>query len=142
MGSSRAASFFVAALMAVSLNCCAVKCDYCHRDAKRVGAEKIYPHRRDLIGKWFWECEPCGAYVGCHPGTTNALGRLANAELRRAKQGVHRVLDPLWKSKKMCRSEAYALLAKGLNIAPQNCHVGMFDVHTCEAAVNVLRAHR
>ena len=128
--------------MAVSLNCCAVKCDYCHRDAKRVGAEKIYPHRRDLIGKWFWECEPCGAYVGCHPGTTNALGRLANAELRRAKQGVHRVLDPLWKSKKMCRSEAYALLAKGLNIAPQNCHVGMFDVHTCEAAVNVLRAHR
>ena len=117
----------------------AVKCGYCHRDAKRVGAEKIYPHRPDLRGKWFWECEPCGAYVGCHPATTNPLGRLANAELRKAKQSVHRVLDPLWKSGKMKRSAAYAMLAKGLNISPQNCHVGMFDVHTCQAAVAVLR---
>ena len=93
-----------------------VKCDYCHRDAQRVGAEKLYPHRPDLIGKWFWECEPCGAYVGCHPGTTVPLGRLANAELRRAKQSVHRALDPLWKSGKMKRKEAYAMLAKGLNM--------------------------
>lgn len=118
----------------------AVRCDYCNRDAVRVGAEWIYPHRPDLRGKWFWLCQPCRAYVGCHPGTTNPLGRLANAELRRAKQSVHRVLDPLWKSKKMRRSEAYALLAKGLNIAQQNCHVGMFDVHTCQAAVEVLRS--
>lgn len=115
-----------------------VKCGYCHRDAKRVGAEKLYPHRRDLIGKWFWECEPCGAYVGCHPGTTNPLGRLANAELRRAKQSVHRVLDPLWKSGKMKRKEAYAMLAGKLNIAPRNCHVGMFDVPMCEAAYKAL----
>ena len=27
-----------------------------------------------------------------------------------------------------------------LNIAPQNCHVGMFDVPTCAAAVAVLRS--
>lgn len=119
-----------------------VKCGYCHRDAERVGAEKLYPHRRDLLGKWFWDCAPCGAYVGCHPSTTNPLGRLANAELRAAKQSVHRVLDPLWKSGKMKRKEAYALLAKGLNIAPQNCHVGMFDVPTCTAAVAVIRAER
>ena len=116
-----------------------VKCDYCSRDAKLVGAEKIYTHRRDLINKLFWSCEPCEAYVGCHPGTKNPLGRLANAELRRAKQSVHRVLDPLWKSKKMTRRDAYALLANGLNIALQNCHVGMFDVPTCQAALAVLR---
>ena len=119
-----------------------VKCGYCHREANRVGAEKIYPHRDDLLGKWFWECEPCGAYVGCHPGTTNPLGRLANAELRKAKQSVHRALDPLWKSGRMKRKAAYALLADGLNIAPQNCHVGMFDVDACRAALNVLRNGR
>lgn len=116
-----------------------IKCDYCHRDAKRVTGKEIYPHRPELFGKQFWRCVPCGAYVGCHPGTANPLGRLANAELRREKQSVHRILDPLWKSGKMKRNEAYALLAKGLNIAPQNCHVGMFDVHTCQAAVAVLR---
>lgn len=116
-----------------------VKCGYCDRQAKLVGAEKIYPHRRDLAGRWFWDCDPCGAYVGCHPGTTKPLGRLANAELRRAKQSVHRVLDPLWKSGGMKRKEAYALLAKGLSIAPQNCHIGMFDVPTCQAAILVLK---
>ena len=113
-----------------------VVCEYCHGDARRVGAEKIYPHRPDLIGKWFWECAPCGAYVGCHPGTSTPLGRLANAELRRAKQSVHRVLDSLWKSGAMKRHAAYKALAEELDIAPQNCHVGMFDVPTCVAAVS------
>lgn len=111
-----------------------VVCGYCDRQAQLVGAEKIYPRRPDLAAKWFWRCEPCGAYVGCHPGTTTPLGRLANAELRRAKQLVHSVLDPLWKSGRMKRHEVYAKLAAALGIAPQNCHVGMFDLVTCDAA--------
>ena len=92
-------------------------CDYCKRQAELVGAEKIYPHRPDLAGKWFWRCVPCGAYVGCHPGTQNPLGRLADAALRRAKQRVHRVLDPLWKSGKMSRKDAYKQLSDRLGIA-------------------------
>ena len=113
-------------------------CDYCKRQAELVGAEKIYPHRPDLADKWFWRCVPCGAYVGCHPGTQNPLGRLADAALRRAKQRVHRVLDPLWKSGKMSRKDAYKQLSDRLGIASQNCHVGMFDVQTCEAACRAL----
>ncbi len=35
--------------------------------------------------------------VGCHPGTKNSLGRLANAELRKWKSIAHRVFDPLWR---------------------------------------------
>ena len=116
-----------------------IKCGHCDRPAKLVGAEKIYPRRKDFFGRWYWQCEPCDAYVGCHQGTTKPLGRLANAELRKARQQVHRVLDPLWKSGTMKRAEAYALLAKRLSIAKQNCHVGMFDLHTCKAALNVLQ---
>lgn len=67
------------------------------------------------------------------------LGRLANKELRAAKQKVHAALDPLWRSGSMKRSDAYALLAEKLGIAPQNCHVGMFDVPTCRAAVLALK---
>lgn len=115
-----------------------VRCGYCDRPAVLVGAEKIYPHRRDLLGRSFWECEPCNAYVGCHPGGTQPLGRLANAALRKAKQRVHEKLDPLWKSGGMKRSAAYAMLASGLGIAKQNCHIGMFDLATCEAALQVL----
>jgi hypothetical protein len=70
------------------------------------------------------------------------LGRLANAELRAAKQSVHYALDPLWKSGEMKRSAAYAMLAEALQLAPQNCHIGMFDVQTCEAAVVALRAYK
>ncbi len=117
-----------------------VACDYCQGRARCVDAKKIYPHRPDLIGKWFWLCEKCDAYVGCHPGSTTPLGRLANAELRAAKQSVHRILDPMWKSGAMKRSEAYALLADVLKRAPRDCHIGMFDVKTCEAAVAALQA--
>lgn len=115
-----------------------VRCDYCHGQATLIGGNEMYPHRRDLFDKKFWKCEPCQAWVGCHPGTVNPLGRLANAELRIAKSRVHAKLDPLWKSGRMKRKDAYALLAGKLNIAPQNCHVGMFDVPTCDAAYKAL----
>ena len=55
---------------------------------------------------------------------------------------MHAALDPLWKSGRMKRSAAYAALAKALAIAPQNCHVGMFDVRMCEAACAALREIR
>ena len=48
---------------------------------------------------------------------------------------VHRVFDPLWKSGRMTRSEAYAALSAALGISSANCHVGMFDVDHCKAAV-------
>lgn len=115
-----------------------IHCPYCGAPALLVGGNKIYPHRPDLHTKWFWECESCDAYVGCHSGTTKPLGRLANKELRAAKQKVHRVFDPLWKSGEMSRHEAYAQLATALSISPQNCHIGMFDVDACEAAYQVL----
>lgn len=114
-----------------------VTCDYCHRAAQRVTGSAIYPYRPDLFAKVFYRCVPCNAYVGCHPGTVTPLGRLANAELRAAKMAAHAAFDPLWRNGGMSRSSAYAWLAKTLNIAPQNCHIGMFDVDACRAVVAV-----
>jgi len=115
-----------------------VACGYCHRDAELVNGSVVYPHRPEFVSKRFWRCAPCKAHVGCHPGTVNPLGRLANAELRKAKQRVHELLDPIWKSGRMKRTEAYAALAAGMAIAPQNCHIGMFDLTACETAIAVL----
>lgn len=116
-----------------------VTCDYCGNAARLVTGGVIYPHRSDLNQKHFYQCKPCGAHVGCHPGTTAALGRLADAELRRAKSAAHAAFDPLWQAKgrRLTRSAAYAWLARELGIKPADCHIGMFDVATCNRVVAI-----
>ena len=106
-----------------------------------VGGLAIYPHRHDLREKKFYQCAPCDAYVGCHPGTTNPLGRLANAELRAAKMAAHAAFDPLWKSGAKKRGSAYAWLADALRIDKKQCHIGMFDVADCRRVVEVCKGH-
>lgn len=115
-----------------------VLCDYCGQPAPLVTGRDVYPHRPDLGRKWFYICLPCGAWVGCHPGTTNPLGRLANAELRAAKMAAHAAFDPLWKSGRMKRGQAYGWLAGKLGIAKNECHIGMFDADRCRRVVAVI----
>jgi hypothetical protein len=123
----------------------AIHCDYCSREAKLVNGRTIYPHRPDLAHKPFYHCDPCRAWVGCHPkpmrtrnglpGGYVPLGRLATAELRKAKMAAHAAFDPLWKSGGMSRQSAYAWLAGALGISADNCHIGMFDLDGCRAVV-------
>lgn len=97
-----------------------------------------------------WECLPCHAWVGVHKGTNKPLGRLANAKLRRAKQRAHKAFDPLWKRKmerdhlrkKVARGAGYQWLADQLGIPAGDCHIGMFDVETCERVVEVCAPYR
>lgn len=122
-----------------------VTCDYCGRPAPLVTGEVVYPHRPDLWEKQFYACMPCGAWVGCHPPAsaprggmgdgTVPMGRLANAELRRAKSAAHAAFDPVWQSTRMRRSDAYHWLAQELRIDPKDCHIGMFDLDQCRAVI-------
>ena len=115
-------------------------CPYCGKPAQLVGGDIIYPHRPDLFEKRFWNCSPCHAYVGCHPGTETPLGRLADAELRKVKMAAHAAFDPLWKNGSMSRSQAYVWLSQTLSIHPDDCHMGMFDVDTCDRVVSACQA--
>lgn len=110
-------------------------CGYCGKLAQLVDGRAIYPHRPDLHAGRYWACEPCGAYVGVHPGTVRPLGRLANLELRRAKMRAHAAFDPLWREGLTDRRSAYSLLADELGISRDACHVGYFDVPTCDRVV-------
>lgn len=128
-----------------------MNCDYCSEPAELVTGAVIYPHRPDLNGLKFWRCAPCGAYVGCHEAGSfrvvagkkivhtgiEPLGRLANAELRAAKQAAHKAFDPIWKCQYMKRKEAYTWLAEKLGMAVEHTYIGMFDVATCQRVVEV-----
>ena len=89
-------------------------------------------------------CRPCHAWVGVHKGTSKALGRLANKELREAKKAAHATFDPLWKrkmkqgyKKHVARGKGYKWLSQQLSIDPKDCHIGMFDVDMCEKVVEI-----
>lgn len=130
-----------------------VICPYCKQPAKLVGGIAIYRHRPDLHDKMFWSCELCKAWVGCHPGTENPLGRLANAELRAWKQRAHAAFDPVWQArferkssadpkytKGMARGGRYKALAQALGITKDECHIGMFDIDMCQRVVEICSA--
>lgn len=117
-----------------------ILCPYCGSIAEKVNGMVIYPHRPDLYSKLFYQCAPCSAYVGCHPDTDKPLGRLANAELRRAKSAAHAAFDPLWKQGPWSRKRAYSWMAEQLGIATEECHIGYFDIEQCRRVVDVCNA--
>lgn len=116
-----------------------VICPYCGEKAKLMDSAAVYRGRSYGM---IWACLPCDAYVGCHKNSpTNApLGRLADKELRLAKQEAHAVFDPLWKVGRLNRKEAYGWLAQQLNINRALCHIGMFDVDRCREVARICSA--
>lgn len=92
-----------------------IYCTGCGKDveARLTNGEERYPHRQDLYEIPFWRCDGCGNYVGCHWKTktpTKPLGCIATPELLEARKHIHALLDPLWKSGKIKRGQAYAYI--------------------------------
>jgi hypothetical protein len=97
-----------------------------------------------------WDCPKCNAWVGCRKGSFKPSGRLADAELRKAKVAAHAALDPLWKSKveqtgmkpQEARGKAYEWLAKKLGIPAEEAQIGMFDLATCRRVIEICEPYR
>lgn len=117
-------------------------CPYCKTPAKLVTGKVLFRWRADLAALNFWRCDPCDAHVGCHRNGTgkSPLGRMANPELRKAKQAAHAAFDPLWQSERFSRRGAYKWLSEQLGTLPERTHIGEFDVQTCERVVQVCAA--
>lgn len=116
-------------------------CPYCGQPAALIeNSAQLY--RGKDYGP-IYVCTPCDARVGCHPGTLVALGPLANAELRQARNAAHKAFDVLWKIKwsrtrdGASRSKAYAWLARELGIGQAQCHIAMFDLGQCARVVAI-----
>jgi len=117
-------------------------CDLCDRPATLSTGRDVYPHRSDLYSKRFWTCHPCKARVGCHPGTVNPLGGMANEELRGWRSNAHAAFDPLWKDGHLARPVAYLWLADALNIPLDDCHIGQMDVDQCKQVIKSVASSR
>ena len=110
-------------------------CPYCGKPSEPALGSRVYPNRPDLADERLWVCWPCDARVGTHPDG-KPLGRLANADLRRARSEAHKAFDPLWRDDAMERSVAYAWLECELG-AGSRVHIGNADEETCARIVEV-----
>jgi len=131
-----------------------LKCPYCEGRAIFHSSSSIIYNGQDYGPVYTCEGYPlCDAYVGCHPGTSRPLGRLANKDLRYWKKSAHFNFDKLWRDKIINdiypvyiadtsnRNKAYIWLSKQLGIKLEETHIGMFDVETCKRVVEICKPY-
>lgn len=112
------------------------------------GGDVIYTTNARIYGKQYgsgycYLCTRCGAFVGTHrPRPKEAMGILANAEMRELRKQCHDLFDTLWKGKKHAldkRGRCYAWLAEAMDVPLEDCHFGYFDKAQLERALIILR---
>lgn len=116
-----------------------IHCCGCGKDvtARLTNGKEIYPHREDLWAIPFWKCDSCLNYVGCHykVGTgIKPLGVIPTYELRGARQRIHAIIDPLWKTKKVNRNKLYAEISKEVGFEYHSA-----EIRTLEQAETVYK---
>lgn len=111
-------------------------CPYCHRQPEYVDSKLVYLRSYGMI----YYCRQCQAWVGVHHGTNKALGTLANATLRKARQRVHAVFDPLWQGQgNKVRNSLYERLAEAMDIPRRECHIAMMDLFDCARVLAICK---
>ncbi|HEX5362357.1 MAG TPA: zinc-finger-containing protein [Fluviicoccus sp.] len=118
-------------------------CPHCGSEVELCSNAKIYGRE---YGDWPWayRCtdDDCNSYVGVHPFTNIPLGTLATFEMREARKEAKAEFNPIWQSRQMTRSEAYAWLAGKLGIPVGECHIGWFDEDQCERVIEVCQQRK
>lgn len=113
------------------------KCNLC-------GGEVIFTDNSVVYGKKYgsgkcYLCLSCGAYVGTHkPRPKEALGLLADKEMRKMKIACHDLFDQLWNTREE-RNKEYKRLAKCMNIPVEECHFGYMDKKQLRQAYEILK---
>lgn len=108
---------------------------YCCECDQKVTAEltdghEIYPRRKDLSDLPFWVCRECGNYVGCHRRWSDSkkpLGCIPTPEIRKARGRIHAVIDPLWKTNKISRTELYRLISAEMGCVYHTANIRSMD---------------
>ena len=99
-------------------------------EARLTNGLERYPHRQDLHDIPFWTCDKCKSWVGCHYKTdrpTRPLGYLATPQILNARKKIHALLDPLWKSKRIKRGQAYAYVSNRIGKTYHNGEIKTLD---------------
>lgn len=87
----------------------------------------------------FWSCSTwpkCNGIHGAHPDG-RPLGIPGDAETKKARIRAHDAFDAVWRGRKWSRSHGYRWLREQLEITKTECHIGNFDVETCERVISL-----
>lgn len=112
-------------------------CRYCGRQTELTGSAEMY---NGVSYGMMYICRACNAYVGCHKGTTQAYGSVADSELRELRHMAHGWFDPIWQKKiKRSRYNAYSWLSLRLGLNKNITHMGMFDKEDCRRVIELCK---
>lgn len=116
-------------------------CNLCGGEVKLIPNSQIYNGRSYGSG-FCYLCTECGAYVGTHRKRPfEAMGILADKDMRQMKMKCHEIFDQKWKDKKHkhhARNLAYTRLAKKMGIDVDDCHFGYMDMEQLNKAYEIL----
>ncbi len=120
-------------------------CPYCGRMDELTRGSWIFsplalrnnPH---LVNELYWICWPCDAYTKAkfHQGERSS-DIIADVNTRRARMEGHKQFDWLWKTRRMSRNAAYALLRKLTGLNERECHFKKMDADQCQRTIGILR---
>ena len=120
----------------------ALKCHYCGGVPELVDAAEIFGRRSPEAAGRYYLCRPCSAWVGCHRYSSEAMGRLATAELRGLRREAHRVFDLIWQKRyKASRYKAYSWLSLRMGLPRHLVHMGYFDENQCRQVIGICSAY-
>jgi hypothetical protein len=119
------------------------RCNICGGRVEYMSNAAVYG--REYGSGRCYRCSECGAYTGTHkPRPDEALGLLADAEMRAWRVKCHSLFDPMWKrgrdgkERRSLRRGLYARLAADLGIRPEDCHFGHFGLPELKRAFEIL----
>lgn len=116
-------------------------CPYCGDVAEFTDSGVVYG--RSYGDLWLCKNYPvCDSYVGTHKETGEALGSMANKELRNWRKQAHSEFDVIWRKGHLSRKGAYKWMMSALKIDESEAHIGMFDVDRCKALIEALVKQR
>jgi len=114
------------------------RCGECGEMAEEVSGRAIHPHRPDLASLKFWRCPRDGCDSHCGSLSDGSpVGVPAGPATRKARGDAHAAFDPIWRSGRKSRSGAYRWLARRLELAEGECHIGRMDEATARRVVEV-----
>lgn len=117
------------------------KCNLCDGNVRYTSNAEVYGKEYGS-GKCYL-CEQCGAYVGTHkPRPQEALGLLANEEMRKLKMACHDAFDSLWLNSKDRRGErvkCYEWLSKQMGLPLELTHFGYMNLEQLKQAYKLIK---
>jgi hypothetical protein len=120
------------------------KCNLCGGEVEYIKNSKIYG--KSYGSGWCYHCKDCGAYVGTHKDrVAEAMGILANSEMRDMRSKCHKLFDEQWKNESASKKRhnkrwsSYRRLAEALDIDLDSCHFGYFDMEMMNKAYEIMK---